>query len=79
MRQIKTTSPESFRVRPSSGLLKALSTTDVSVYLQPQVRSVQHDKFLIMLMQVEADARLATLSERWRDPPKEPDKYFEHV
>ena len=33
--QVKTTSPESYRVRPSSGMVAPSATAEVSVYLQP--------------------------------------------
>ena len=33
--QVKTTSPESYRVRPSSGVIPASSSAEVSVFLQP--------------------------------------------
>ena len=66
-------------MRPSSGLIKPHDSQQVSVYLQPGVRSVAHEKFLVMIMQVEPNARLATLTERWKNPPSEPNQYFEHV
>ena len=39
--QVKTTSPESYRVRPSSGVIPASSSAEVSVFLQPGKRTLK--------------------------------------
>ena len=33
--QVKTTAPDSYRVRPSSGLMKTGDSAEIQVYLQP--------------------------------------------
>jgi len=39
--QVKTTSPESYRVRPSSGVIPASSSAEVSVFLQPGKKTLK--------------------------------------
>ncbi|GFR73199.1 5'-nucleotidase [Elysia marginata] len=52
--KVKTTSPEKFRVRPSSGIINPRKTEEVYVYLvQDHTTDVGKDKFLIMAMEVK--------------------------
>lgn len=48
--QIKTTTPDKFRVRPSSGTLIPNESTTVSVVLQKghKIQPMNRDKFLVM-------------------------------
>ncbi|GFN81670.1 motile sperm domain-containing protein 2-like [Plakobranchus ocellatus] len=55
--KVKTTSPEKFRVRPSSGIINPRKTEEVYVYLvQDHKTDVSKDKFLIMAMEVKPGA-----------------------
>ena len=54
--KIKTTTPERYRVRPSSGLIEDNSTIKIEVYYQPvnpdaeeDNKDILKDKFLVML------------------------------
>ncbi|KAK3738089.1 hypothetical protein RRG08_064990 [Elysia crispata] len=52
--KVKTTSPEKFRVRPSSGIISPRKTEEVYVYLiQDHTTDIGKDKFLIMAMEVK--------------------------
>lgn len=53
--KIKTTSPEKFRVRPSTGVLATGASVTVSVLLQPgyHMPGLARDKFLVMSVPVE--------------------------
>ncbi|XP_047126830.1 motile sperm domain-containing protein 2 isoform X1 [Hydra vulgaris] len=48
--KIKTTTPENFRVRPSSGPISPSATVEVQIYLQPEfdIKNITKDKFLIL-------------------------------
>jgi MSP (Major sperm protein) domain len=49
--KIKTTAPEKFRVRPSTGILQANGSAAINVLLQPGHFSPwNRDKFLVMCM-----------------------------
>ncbi|PSN37774.1 hypothetical protein C0J52_15860 [Blattella germanica] len=66
---IKTTSPEKFRVRPSTGVLAPSTFVTISVVLQPdfQFPTLSRDKFLIMNLPVDsADLSLQELAELWK-------------
>lgn len=55
--QIKTTSPEKFRVRPSSGILQPSEQRQIIVILQPgyNVRGLLHnDRFLVMCLPLKS-------------------------
>uniref|UniRef100_A0A183FT42 Major sperm protein n=1 Tax=Heligmosomoides polygyrus TaxID=6339 RepID=A0A183FT42_HELPZ len=66
MFKIKTTSPEKFRVRPSTGLIPAGSTDIVRVYLQSEYRnSCNREKFLLMALETENN-NLETFSDLWK-------------
>lgn len=77
--KIKTTSPEKFRVRPSSGVLAPGASTSINVVLlQPQqnqqnqqpaqMATLVKDKFLVMCMELAPDASTSTqdIAELWR-------------
>ncbi|VDD90333.1 unnamed protein product [Enterobius vermicularis] len=52
--KIKITSPEKFRVRPSTGIVAAGDTDLVRVYVQKEYKnSVNQDRFLIMAVEAE--------------------------
>ncbi|KAJ8924694.1 hypothetical protein NQ315_000845 [Exocentrus adspersus] len=67
--KLKTTSPEKFRVKPSTGCLAPGDNVSVTVTLLPgfQLGGLSRDKFLVMSTQVE-DSELANLdlSELWK-------------
>lgn len=69
--KVKTTSPESYRVRPSSGIIPANSSADVSVFLQPgHAASVVKDKFLVMSTELQDDKSPSELAALWKTIPK---------
>ncbi|KAK7496486.1 hypothetical protein BaRGS_00012138 [Batillaria attramentaria] len=71
---IKTTAPEKYRVRPSTGIVKAGQAYEVHVYLQPgYLGTVNRDKFLVMAMEVTGDSYDTSL---WKTVPK--DSIMEH-
>lgn len=68
--QIKTTSPEKFRVRPSTGILAAGNSTTINVVLQsgPNVTLLLNkDKFLVMCMEM-SDLNLSQheIADLWK-------------
>lgn len=66
--QIKTTSPEKFRVRPSCGLITS-NTVTVHVVLQPglQPAGILREKFLIMSFLLDDDTSSGLdLVEAWK-------------
>ncbi|KAK3100204.1 hypothetical protein FSP39_016243 [Pinctada imbricata] len=70
--KVKTTSPEKYKVRPSSGIVKPGSTADVYVHLHQGYysSSVDKDKFLIMAMEMTGDAP-DNLMELWKSVQRE--------
>lgn len=77
--KIKTTSPEKFRVRPSSGVLAPGASTSINVVLLQQQQqpgggvqqvaaTLVKDKFLVMCMELTPDASTSTqdIAELWR-------------
>lgn len=69
-KQIKTTSPEKFRVRPSTGILTPGNSTAISVVLQsgPNVQLLLNkDKFLVMCMEIsDLNATQQDIAEIWK-------------
>ncbi|WKX99694.1 hypothetical protein Q1695_014512 [Nippostrongylus brasiliensis] len=66
MFKIKTTSPEKFRVRPSTGCIAAGSTDIIRVYLQSEYRSsCSREKFLLMALETENN-NLESFGELWK-------------
>ncbi len=78
--QVKTTSPDSYRVRPSTGVIKPDSAAEVSVYLiQGRESSIPRDRFLVMAMKVEDDVKSASqVSGLWKTQAKDLSIYMEH-
>ncbi|XP_078324261.1 motile sperm domain-containing protein 2-like isoform X2 [Crassostrea virginica] len=69
--KVKTTSPEKYKVRPSSGIVKPGSTEKVYVYLhQEHHQGVDKDKFLIMAVELNGDPP-DNMSEYWKTVPRE--------
>ena len=68
--KIKTTSPEKFRVRPSSGVLLPFEERSVSVILQPgyNIRGLLHkDRFLVMCLPLkDANMPAEELAALWK-------------
>lgn len=69
--QIKTTSPEKFRVRPSTGILAPGAGTTINVLLQHgqhMTLVMNKDKFLVMCMELKASSNLNTqeIAEIWK-------------
>ncbi|KAK3744872.1 hypothetical protein QZH41_003652 [Actinostola sp. cb2023] len=68
---VKTTSPESYRVRPSAGVISPNSFTDVSVYLQPgHTSNVFRDKFLVMSTEISEGMTPAEIAIVWKSSAK---------
>lgn len=68
--KIRTTSPEKFRVRPSSGTLAPGATQTVLIVVQSgfQMRTVTKDRFLVMSVQIpKTDLSQKELSEIWQN------------
>jgi len=81
--KVKTTAPEKYRVRPSTGLIQPGAAIDVNVYLPPGMHSTNRDKFLIMSLVVgsssdcEPDNKgLNEINELWKSASK--DDIVEH-
>ncbi|XP_061164745.1 motile sperm domain-containing protein 2-like [Saccostrea echinata] len=69
--KVKTTSPEKYKVRPSSGIVKPGTTEKINVHLhQEHHQGVDKDKFLIMAVELNGDPP-DNLSDYWRTVPKE--------
>ncbi|XP_061727518.1 motile sperm domain-containing protein 2-like [Cydia pomonella] len=67
--KIRTTSPEKFRVRPSSGTLATGSSQTVQIVVQPgfQFRTVTKDRFLVMSVQIpKLDVTPKELTDIWQ-------------
>ncbi|XP_063244503.1 motile sperm domain-containing protein 2-like isoform X2 [Bacillus rossius redtenbacheri] len=67
--KIKTTSPEKFRVRPSTGTLAPGRSVSINVVLQPgyQLPALSRDKFLIMSLPVESqDMTPQEVTDLWK-------------
>ncbi|XP_059168078.1 motile sperm domain-containing protein 2-like isoform X2 [Physella acuta] len=72
--KVKTTAPEKFRVRPSSGIIRPDKTEEIYVYLVPDVRAdIGKDKFLVMAMETTTGTDPATL---FKDASR--DKIMQH-
>lgn len=67
--KIRTTSPEKFRVRPSSGTLAAGDSQTVTIVVQTgfQLRTVTKDRFLVMSVQIpKTTMTQQELAEVWQ-------------
>lgn len=70
--KIRTTSPEKFRVRPSSGTLAAGMSQSVLIVVQPgfHLRTVTKDRFLVMSVQIpKTDMTSKDLADIWQSLP----------
>jgi hypothetical protein len=68
--KIRTTSPEKFRVRPSSGTLASGLSQTVLIVVQPgfHLRTVTKDRFLVMSVQIpKTDLSTKELTEVWQN------------
>lgn len=68
--KIRTTSPEKFRVRPSSGTLAAGATQVILIVVQAgfQLRTVTKDRFLVMSVQIpKTDLTPKELADVWQN------------
>ncbi|KAJ6642474.1 Motile sperm domain-containing protein 2 [Pseudolycoriella hygida] len=69
--KIKTTSPEKFRVRPSTGILAPGSNAVINVVLQQghQMPLLSKDKFLVMCMELSSDTSTTShdIAELWKN------------
>ncbi|CAJ0578733.1 unnamed protein product, partial [Mesorhabditis spiculigera] len=71
MFKIKTTSPEKFRVRPSTGLIGPGVTESIRVYLQNEYRlSAGREKFLLLGLETESTS-VEQFSDLWKSAPAE--------
>ncbi|KAJ1374463.1 hypothetical protein KIN20_037152 [Parelaphostrongylus tenuis] len=76
MFKIKTTSPEKFRVRPTTGVIPPESTEIIRVYLQSEYKdSCAREKFLLLALESENN-NLETFGELWKNASS--DKKVEH-
>lgn len=69
LNKVKTTSPEKFKVKPSTGCLKPGAKDTVTVTLLPgfQLGGLSKDKFLIMsLVLEEGETANSDISELWK-------------
>ncbi|CAG4952817.1 unnamed protein product [Parnassius apollo] len=68
--KIRTTSPEKFRVRPSSGVLPSGVSQTILIVVQPgfQLRTITKDRFLVMSVQIPKDnISQKELSDIWQN------------
>ncbi|KAK5985937.1 Major sperm protein, partial [Trichostrongylus colubriformis] len=71
MFKIKTTSPEKFRVRPSTGFIPAGSTDIIRVYLQNEYKnSCSKEKFLLMALETD-ESNVEMFGELWKNADNE--------
>lgn len=66
--KIRTTSPEKFRVRPSSGTLASGATQTIVIVVQPgvQLRNVSKDMFLVMCVNIpKLDLTQKEIADIW--------------
>ncbi|XP_068627222.1 motile sperm domain-containing protein 2-like [Battus philenor] len=68
--KIRTTSPEKFRVRPSSGVLPSGVSQTIIIVVQTgyQMKTVTKDRFLVMSVQIpKADLTQKEISDIWQN------------
>ncbi|XP_032528403.2 motile sperm domain-containing protein 2-like [Danaus plexippus] len=76
--KIRTTAPEKYVVKPSSGILtsKASQTIQIQVNSGFQINSVEKDRFLVVSMQIpSADISAKEISEIWKTIGCKADEY----
>ncbi|XP_071446671.1 motile sperm domain-containing protein 2-like [Hetaerina americana] len=67
--KIKTTTPDKFRVRPSTGALSAGSTVTITIILQHgyQIPTYSRDRFMVMCLPIESSSMdPQELSDLWK-------------
>lgn len=66
--QLKTTSPEKFRVKPSTGILQPLAKATITVTLVAgyHIGGLSKDKFLIMSTVLDANEAMKDAAEIWK-------------
>jgi hypothetical protein len=68
---VKTTAPDKFRVRPSSGTLSPNSSATINVVIQKgqQIHPVNKDKFLVMCMALPDSESLTNdeIANLWKE------------
>uniref|UniRef100_A0A182QBL4 MSP domain-containing protein n=1 Tax=Anopheles farauti TaxID=69004 RepID=A0A182QBL4_9DIPT len=69
--KVKTTAPEKFRVRPSTGVLQPSATVTINVMLQhgQQIQTINREKFLVMCIGLPSDSSTNTqdLADLWKN------------
>ncbi|KAM3723281.1 Motile sperm domain-containing protein [Dirofilaria immitis] len=69
--KIKITSPEKFRVRPSTGTIAPSTTEFIRVYLQNEFRnSVQREKLLLMAVEISGESN-ENFGNAWKNSNEE--------
>ncbi|XP_035224605.1 motile sperm domain-containing protein 2-like, partial [Stegodyphus dumicola] len=70
--KVKTNNIESYRVKPSIGIIEAGSTIEINVVLLPGFHPQPTDKFLIMAMEVsESTLSTTSLGTLWKSSPSD--------
>ncbi|KAG8228141.1 hypothetical protein J437_LFUL002796 [Ladona fulva] len=67
--KVKTTTPDKFRVRPSTGILTAGASVTISIILQHgyQIPAYSRDKFLVMCLPIESSSMdTQEIAELWK-------------
>lgn len=66
--KIRITSPEKFRVRPSTGILKPNSQEIIRLYLQNEYKtSISRDRFLLMAIAVNDNLKFEDFGKIWQE------------
>uniref|UniRef100_A0A182NM52 MSP domain-containing protein n=1 Tax=Anopheles dirus TaxID=7168 RepID=A0A182NM52_9DIPT len=69
--KVKTTAPEKFRVRPSTGVLQPSATVTINVMLQhgQQIHTINREKFLVMCIGLTSDIsnNSQDLADLWKN------------
>jgi hypothetical protein len=68
--QVKTTAPDKFRVRPSSGTISPMASASINVVVQKghQLTSMNKDKFLVMALPLPENESLTNdeIANLWK-------------
>ncbi|CRK92777.1 CLUMA_CG006279, isoform A [Clunio marinus] len=69
--KVKTTAPDKYRVRPSSGTLSSMTSVNINVVVQKgqQIQPINKDKFLVMCMVLPEGQPLTNdeVSNMWKE------------
>ena len=66
--KVKTTAPDKFRVRPSSGTLSPSSSATINVIIQKgQALPINKDKFLVMCMSLPEGLTNDEITNLWKE------------